>query len=82
MSDFQHCHNCIIHTHTSLCLARRTEGQMGNRKSERDNWHGVARREGQREMESKRKAVILIVDELAFPVAAELSEALRKVQDC
>lgn len=55
---------------------------MGNRKSERDNWHGVARREGQREMESKRKAVILIVDELAFPVAAELSEALRKVQDC
>ncbi len=31
---------------------------------------------------SNREAVIIIVDELAFPVAAELSVALRKVQNC
>lgn len=34
--------------------------------------------EGQREAESNREAVIIIVDELAFPVASELSLALRE----
>lgn len=33
-------------------------------------------------MESNREAVIIIVDELAFPVATELSVAMCKDWDC
>ena len=50
--------------------------------TQRETIGRVSWREGQRETESNREAVIMIVDELAFPVATELLEALRKDQDC
>lgn len=60
---------------------RKSDQRRERQKRERDNWDCVLVR-GQSEAESNREAVITIVDELAFPVATELSVALRKVQDC
>lgn len=58
------------------------EGQKNRSQTEeREDWDGVLVR-GQREAERSGEAVIIIVDELAFPVATELSVALCKVQDC
>lgn len=70
----------LHHTHSHQLLFNKKD-----RKTDCKQRVSIGRvhwQEGQRETESNREAVIIIVDELAFPMATEHSEALRKDQDC
>lgn len=72
-ANFQHHKDPIIHG-----AFVEQEGQKGTNRIV-DNWYVEHGRERQSPI---GRAVIIIVDELAFPVATELSEALRKDREC
>ena len=75
----------LHHTHSHQLLFskknRKTDPKHREIERERDNWEDVLTRRAEREGEQEGGRAT-IVDELAFPVAAWLSEALRKEQDC